>query len=773
MWWLVLVVVSYLDREAVRAAVAAPTVEERRSERGVLPFVGAGEAKRRGSEEMLRRVKRGFTYPGTLWCGAGNMADNYDQLGRFEKTDSCCRTHDHCPHVIHAFSTKYGYTNFKLHSICHCDCDEALKNCLRRVNNTSSRMVGQVFFNVIGAPCFDLLYEEQCTDRHWYGVCKQYEKVPIAVVKEAVPYDYGGEEIVEEVTRASSEGKGRGEEDLNKVLATVSSPSSADTDKESQTSEKKVKDGVDKKKKRRRKGKVGHQKTQGQSEARSKPSHVVMKDGPLMETAKYLLTGPPAGSPLKNRQPKKSKKTLTAGETTTPIKSLSKIQKTGKEKVLITSVEEIPQLAVEPYKLSVSSSPTILMAKNQSGKEIPHREVELIHSPGATNPFTVEKNSPGFGSISKIQKPKNMRKERLLVTSVEEIPQPKINLTKNLSVTSIPNNLHKEMFQPVLDLNNNLCVPSPRTREKASSPKTKRRRKAKATETQPLFETAKNLGPIIKSQRKCQRPGKAIALAHRVRQPAVTGANPSILDPQSEQQLPGVGASETPTPAVHFTKIQSVLQVTPASQQQPEQFPKFLRPTTATSTATKSFSQIPVQTTSNPSATFISTSQPERDPGEKVYPQRDNKSRKKKRKARLNLTTQNTTSGTITELSQTPLTIAASLSKVSIVKRHKSSEGRQKNVKTTTTTPSAMKRNNAKKSEKKYTPPRELSIPEFPGLTSTPVATTDRNEHSTPRVSATPNSSAMQWSMKRVREQFAWKKRRKAALSVKSLTLAV
>lgn len=33
--------------------------------------------------EVLQRSKRGFTYPGTLWCGAGNMADHYDQLGAF------------------------------------------------------------------------------------------------------------------------------------------------------------------------------------------------------------------------------------------------------------------------------------------------------------------------------------------------------------------------------------------------------------------------------------------------------------------------------------------------------------------------------------------------------------------------------------------------------------------------------------------------------------------------------------------------------------------
>uniref|UniRef100_A0A8C9XSG2 Phospholipase A2-like central domain-containing protein n=1 Tax=Sander lucioperca TaxID=283035 RepID=A0A8C9XSG2_SANLU len=34
--------------------------------------------------------------------------------GEFAETDSCCRIHDHCPHVIHAFSSNYGHTNFNL-----------------------------------------------------------------------------------------------------------------------------------------------------------------------------------------------------------------------------------------------------------------------------------------------------------------------------------------------------------------------------------------------------------------------------------------------------------------------------------------------------------------------------------------------------------------------------------------------------------------------------------------------------------------------------------
>ncbi|XP_055003851.1 muscle M-line assembly protein unc-89 [Boleophthalmus pectinirostris] len=277
------------------------------------------------TDQAHRRAKRGFTYPGTLWCGAGNMADNYNQLGDFAETDSCCRTHDHCPHVIHAFSSNYGYTNFKWHSISHCDCDETLKACLRKVNDTSSRVVGQAFFNVIEAPCFTFAYEEQCVERHWYGLCKRFEKRPIAVLTDAVPYDFGGIDIIDELTVAPSRKKDSNKsgeqvqseptspspvsgsqssspdepslrnvmtaaEDFIKVLATVSTSqsSTADSDKgDSPSSEKKKKKPSQKKKKTK--------KTKGKGRKKKKQEAVVkIEDGgavPLSSPKEEGATG--------------------------------------------------------------------------------------------------------------------------------------------------------------------------------------------------------------------------------------------------------------------------------------------------------------------------------------------------------------------------------------------------------------------------------------------------------------------------------------------------
>ncbi|XP_075627477.1 protein PROCA1 [Balearica regulorum gibbericeps] len=141
------------------------------------------------------RARRGLTYPGTLWCGAGSNADAYEQLGEHRDTDRCCRDHDHCQHVIHPFTARYGYRNLRWHTISHCDCDRRLKECLRQVNDTASRVVGQAFFNVIQVPCFEFTYKEECVEPYLYVWCKAYNTVAIAVPREPVLYEFGGELI--------------------------------------------------------------------------------------------------------------------------------------------------------------------------------------------------------------------------------------------------------------------------------------------------------------------------------------------------------------------------------------------------------------------------------------------------------------------------------------------------------------------------------------------------------------------------------------------------
>ncbi|KYN34683.1 LIM domain kinase 1 [Trachymyrmex septentrionalis] len=42
----------------------------------------------------------GLIYPGTKWCGPGNVASSYNDLGQHSVEDACCREHDHCSTTI-------------------------------------------------------------------------------------------------------------------------------------------------------------------------------------------------------------------------------------------------------------------------------------------------------------------------------------------------------------------------------------------------------------------------------------------------------------------------------------------------------------------------------------------------------------------------------------------------------------------------------------------------------------------------------------------------
>ncbi|XP_056135959.1 phospholipase A2 isozymes PA3A/PA3B/PA5-like [Lampris incognitus] len=139
--------------------------------------------------EGKSRRKRAWTFPGTLWCGVGSKATRYDQLGMFESADRCCREHDHCEHIIPAFTVNYGVFNPNFFTISHCDCDQRFRQCLLGVNETISAMVGFSFFNIFKVPCFELVQRMQCTEMYWWGMCKETKEAPYAVFQNPAAFN--------------------------------------------------------------------------------------------------------------------------------------------------------------------------------------------------------------------------------------------------------------------------------------------------------------------------------------------------------------------------------------------------------------------------------------------------------------------------------------------------------------------------------------------------------------------------------------------------------
>nr|XP_056715020.1 group 3 secretory phospholipase A2 [Euleptes europaea] len=136
------------------------------------------------------RVRRGWTMPGTLWCGAGNSAGSASELGVFQGPDVCCREHDQCETQITALGYKYGMRNYRFHTISHCDCDARFRQCLMSLNDTISNFIGVSFFNLLEVPCFVLEENEECMEWHWWGGCKNYGPMPLARLVEQSQYGH-------------------------------------------------------------------------------------------------------------------------------------------------------------------------------------------------------------------------------------------------------------------------------------------------------------------------------------------------------------------------------------------------------------------------------------------------------------------------------------------------------------------------------------------------------------------------------------------------------
>uniref|UniRef100_A0AAV2MRV3 Phospholipase A2-like central domain-containing protein n=1 Tax=Knipowitschia caucasica TaxID=637954 RepID=A0AAV2MRV3_KNICA len=98
-------------------------------------------------------------------------ANDYDsdEARMFEKADLCCREHDHCQHVIPAFTVNYGVFNPNFFTVSHCDCDRRFQQCLMDVNDTISSMV-LYSFRMLKVPCIELKLQKRCTKINWWGM---------------------------------------------------------------------------------------------------------------------------------------------------------------------------------------------------------------------------------------------------------------------------------------------------------------------------------------------------------------------------------------------------------------------------------------------------------------------------------------------------------------------------------------------------------------------------------------------------------------------------
>lgn len=103
-----------------------------------------------------------FIAPNTRWCGKGNTAGKYQDLGGASTADKCCRKHDHCKLSIPGLSSKWGLFNYRPFTLSHCSCDMRFRTCLKMANSVDSNMVGNLFFNLVTTECFILKGEETC-----------------------------------------------------------------------------------------------------------------------------------------------------------------------------------------------------------------------------------------------------------------------------------------------------------------------------------------------------------------------------------------------------------------------------------------------------------------------------------------------------------------------------------------------------------------------------------------------------------------------------------
>nr|KAF6289695.1 protein interacting with cyclin A1 [Pipistrellus kuhlii] len=115
-------------------------------------------------------------------------------LGEFKDTDRCCWNHKQCTgHVIHPFTSDCDcdHYNLHLHSLSHCDCDSSPRDATCSRDASCPRDMGPSCFDFIQTPCFELIpEEEEYVERYWYGWCKGFRPISVAVIHHPLHHEF-------------------------------------------------------------------------------------------------------------------------------------------------------------------------------------------------------------------------------------------------------------------------------------------------------------------------------------------------------------------------------------------------------------------------------------------------------------------------------------------------------------------------------------------------------------------------------------------------------
>nr|XP_015833910.1 PREDICTED: phospholipase A2A isoform X1 [Tribolium castaneum] len=136
------------------------------------------EVEELGRSDQVRMPNWFFIFPGTKWCGAGNIAEDENDFGEFRDTDKCCRNHDLCPDIIEGYQSKHNLTNPSFFTRLNCECDEEFHKCLKSVNSRVSTQIGQIYFTALGTQCYREDYPIVSCKKYSYlprRKCKEYE----------------------------------------------------------------------------------------------------------------------------------------------------------------------------------------------------------------------------------------------------------------------------------------------------------------------------------------------------------------------------------------------------------------------------------------------------------------------------------------------------------------------------------------------------------------------------------------------------------------------